>query len=234
MLIVKLLLAHMLGDFLLQPGRALRHKQARKAGSWFFYLHGLVHFSLTLLLVWDLRFWQEALVIAASHLVIDAVKLYTAHWYRRDSIPFFLDQLAHVLVLLVVATYPDTTGELAQLAAGLNWPVLTGLFFVTFPAAFLTAKLLEGLGQQIPMDHKSLPRAGMYIGILERLFVFAFILLGRWEAIGLLIAAKSVFRFNDLKEFNNRRWTEYILIGTLLSFGMAILAGLWVLPSLQG
>ncbi|WP_422018686.1 DUF3307 domain-containing protein [Robiginitalea biformata] len=88
MLIVKLLLAHMLGDFLLQPGRALRHKQARKAGSWFFYLHGLVHFSLTLLLVWDLRFWQEALVIAASHLVIDAVKLYTAHWYRRDSIPF--------------------------------------------------------------------------------------------------------------------------------------------------
>ncbi|WP_422018687.1 hypothetical protein [Robiginitalea biformata] len=142
--------------------------------------------------------------------------------------------MAHVLVLLVVATYPDTTGELAHLAAGLNWPVLTGLFFVTFPAAFLTAKLLEGLGEQIPMDHKSLPRAGMYIGILERLFVFAFILLGRWEAIGLLIAAKSVFRFNDLKEFNNRRWTEYILIGTLLSFGMAILAGLWVLPALQG
>ncbi len=105
---------------------------------------------------------------------------------------------------------------------------------MTFPAAFLTAKLLEGLGEQIPMDHKSLPRAGMYIGILERLFVFAFILLGRWEAIGLLIAAKSVFRFNDLKEFNNRRWTEYILIGTLLSFGMAILAGLWVLPALQG
>ncbi len=234
MLFIKLLLAHMLGDFLLQPGRALRHKQARKAGSWFFYLHGLVHFSLTLLLVWDWAFWKEALVIAASHLVIDAFKLYTAHWYRRDSIPFFLDQLAHVLVLFVVATFPDTAGEVARLATGINWPVLAGLFFVTYPAAFLTAKLLEGLGEQIPMDHKSLPRAGMYIGILERLFVFAFILLGRWEAIGLLIAAKSVFRFNDLKEFNNRRWTEYILIGTLLSFGMAIAAGLLVLPGLRG
>ena len=68
----------------------------------------------------------------------------------------------------------------------------------------------------------------MIIGILERLLVFLFILLDRWEAIGLLIAAKSVFRFNDLKESNNRKWTEYILIGTLLSFGMAMAAGLAV------
>ena len=53
-----------------------------------------------------------------------------------------------------------------------------------------------------------------------------FIVIGRWEVIGLLIAAKSVFRFNDLKERNNRKLTEYILIGTLVSFGLAILAGL--------
>lgn len=54
-----------------------------------------------------------------------------------------------------------------------------------------------------------------------------FIIMGRWEAIGLLIGgAKSVFRFNDLKESNNRKLTEYILIGTLLSFGLAIITGI--------
>jgi cytochrome c biogenesis protein CcdA len=83
------------------------------------------------------------------------------------------------------------------------------------------------MSDQIETDHKSLPNAGKYIGIIERLFVLIFIVIGRWEVIGLLIAAKSVFRFNDLKERNNRKLTEYILIGTLVSFGLAILAGLF-------
>jgi hypothetical protein len=65
--------------------------------------------------------------------------------------------------------------------------------------------------------------------MIERLFVLVFIVMGRWDAIGLLITAKSVFRFNDLKESNSRKLTEYILIGTLVSFGLAILAGLWYL-----
>jgi hypothetical protein len=94
-------------------------------------------------------------------------------------------------------------------------------------------KLLEPMSGQINTDHKSLPNAGKYIGIIERLFVLVFILLGRWEAIGLLITAKSVFRFNDLKESNNRKLTEYILIGTLVSFGLAILAGLWYLNHIE-
>jgi len=82
------------------------------------------------------------------------------------------------------------------------------------------------MSQKIELDHKSLPNAGKYIGIIERLLVLIFIILGRWDAIGLLIAAKSVFRFNDLKESNNRKLTEYILIGTLLSFGIAISTGI--------
>jgi len=51
---------------------------------------------------------------------------------------------------------------------------------------------------------------------------------GHWEAIGFLVAAKSVFRFGDLKDSGNRKLTEYILIGTLLSFGIAIVTGMIV------
>ena len=104
--------------------------------------------------------------------------------------------------------------------------MVTAIVFVTFPAAIVMEKMLDAMGDKIELDHKSLPNAGKYIGIIERLFVLMFIILGRWEAIGLLIGAKSVFRFNDLKESNNRKLTEYILIGTLLSFGLAVVAGI--------
>lgn len=228
MLFAKLLLAHLVGDFLLQPTRLLLQKQARKARSWFFYAHIAVHFALPLLLVWDLDFWRWALFIALSHAVIDLAKLYLGGRPGREALLFLLDQGAHLLILATVATYPETGTDLGRFFSGLDWAMAAGLFFVTYPAAVLVAKLLEALGETIPTDHKSLPRAGLYIGILERMLVFLFILLDRWEAIGLLIAAKSVFRFNDLKESNNRKWTEYILIGTLLSFSLALIAGLAV------
>lgn len=75
-------------------------------------------------------------------------------------------------------------------------------------------------------EDESLQSAGKYIGILERLFVFAFFASGHPEAVGFLIAAKSVFRFGDLKEAKSRKLTEYVLIGTLISFGIAILTGI--------
>jgi hypothetical protein len=63
---------------------------------------------------------------------------------------------------------------------------------------------------------------------MERLFVFTFVVMGRWEGIGFLMAAKSIFRFGDLKEAKDRKLTEYILIGTLLSFGIAMALGVAV------
>jgi hypothetical protein len=73
---------------------------------------------------------------------------------------------------------------------------------------------------------ESLSNAGKYIGMLERLLVFIFIVTGHWEGIGFLLAAKSVFRFGDLKKSKDRKLTEYILIGTLLSFSIALAVGL--------
>ena len=64
------------------------------------------------------------------------------------------------------------------------------------------------------------------ICILESLLVFVFIISNHWKAVGFLITAKSVFRFGDLKEPKYRMLTEYILIGTLISFGIAIAVGL--------
>ncbi|HLV52538.1 MAG TPA: hypothetical protein VKY29_00860, partial [Cryomorphaceae bacterium] len=48
----------------------------------------------------------------------------------------------------------------------------------------------------------------------------------QWAAIGFLMAAKSIFRFGDLTRAKDRRLTEYILIGTFLSFGIALAVGM--------
>ena len=61
---------------------------------------------------------------------------------------------------------------------------------------------------------------------MDRLLVFTFILTNHFEAVGFLIAAKSIFRFGDLKDGNDLKLTEYILIGTFLSFGIAVFIAL--------
>jgi len=226
LIFTKLLLAHLIGDFLLQPARWVVHKEANKIKSKYLYIHVLLHFLLTMTLVWDLQYWKWALIIAVSHYFIDLAKLYTTPLFKLKSIPFFIDQFLHLAVLFLVVFRSDWFEQIEIFFQQLDWPLVTAIVFVTYPAAIIMGKLLEAMSDKIELDHKSLPNAGKYIGIIERLFVLMFIILGRWEAIGLLIGAKSVFRFNDLKESNNRKLTEYILIGTLLSFGLAILAGI--------
>ena len=225
-LFTKLLLAHLIGDFLLQPGRWVVHKEAHTVRSKYLYIHILVHFFITMLLLWDVAYWKLVLVIVISHYLIDLAKLYAIPLFRNKNIPFFIDQFLHVLILYICSYYGGVLQQTENWFRNLDWGLVTAVVFVSFPAAIIMGKLLEGMSDKIEFDHESLPNAGKYIGIIERLFVLIFIILGRWEAIGLRITAKSVFRFNDLKEGNSRKLTEYILIGTLLSFGLAMVTGL--------
>ena len=112
--------------------------------------------------------------------------------------------------------------------------VLLALVFVSVVTGILIEVLLGSWSRELPDGREeSLISAGRYIGYLERLMVFVFIITEHWEAVGFLLAAKSVFRFGDLKEARSRKLTEYILIGTLLSFGIAIATGLLFLSAAQ-
>jgi hypothetical protein len=65
---------------------------------------------------------------------------------------------------------------------------------------------------------------GRMIGRLERLLVFLFVIVGAPTAIGVLVAAKSILRFGEIKDSDSRKAAEYIIIGTLMSFGFALVA----------
>lgn len=70
---------------------------------------------------------------------------------------------------------------------------------------------------------ENLLNGGKWIGIIERLMIFTFVLLGKYEAISFLIIAKSILRFIQDTEIKQ---SEYVLVGTLLSYGLAIMLGI--------
>lgn len=228
---LKLLCAHLIGDFVLQPNRWVAQKEKEGLRSPLLYLHALVHGLLAWLLVWQADFWAYAMGITVIHLLIDAVKSSLhRHYPEHPKTWFLLDQALHLLVLAGVwSWYTESPVSLQQLP--LNWVLLTAYLFVTTPASILIKVLLghwKVLATKAAQSDQGLARAGAWIGVLERLMVLTFILTNHWEAIGFLLAAKSVFRFGDLKNSKEVHLTEYILIGSLLSFGVAIVVGLLV------
>lgn len=229
----QLILAHLLGDFLLQPTAWVMHKEKKKAKSPALYLHLLVHGVLILTLL-GFGFWILAIVLTILHGLVDLTKLY----FQKSATMtawFFIDQLAHFISILGI-WWLFFRPEISLEWSPSSWIYATALLLITQVAGIAIQVGLSNWSKDLDLSQESsLKNAGKYIGILERLFVFAFVILGKWEAIGFLLAAKSVFRFGDLRKAKDRKLTEYILIGTLLSFGISIGIGIltrWLLTLL--
>ncbi|MCH7412290.1 DUF3307 domain-containing protein [Belliella sp. R4-6] len=230
-LLVKLLFAHLIGDFVLQPKSWVQEKEKKKARSPKLYIHFLIHGLLILLVLWDIQCWFLAMLIVVIHGLIDFTKLYLQKKKNKTKW-FVIDQVLHlfsILLLWLIWEKPNLEIKI-WVESPTIWIYATSLLFLTAVTGILIQVIMAKWSNAIDDGkNQSLDNAGKYIGILERLLVFTFVIIGRWEAIGFLLAAKSVFRFGDLKESKDRKLTEYILIGTLLSFGIAILTGMIVL-----
>jgi len=226
-LFIKLLLAHLLGDFIWQPNAWVADKETKKHKSIYLYLHILLHGFLAGILVWEIRFIPYSILIAVSHGIIDLIKLNFQKSNTKRTW-FIADQITHILVLIAVVSLYQNNPINFVWFDNRFWILITGFLFITKPTSIFVKTIISIWSPESPNSHQddSLASAGNYIGILERLFVFGFILTGHFEAIGFLLAAKSIFRFGDLKEAKDRKLTEYVLIGTLISFGTAIAIGL--------
>lgn len=231
MIFTPLILAHLLGDFLLQPNSWVADKERKKAGSIYLYLHVIIHTLLAFIFLADVHLWWIAAIVGITHFLIDWAKL---EFQKAETkrIWFFVDQFLHIIVigLLSVFYYPYFRWE--DFFTHENMKLITGAIFLTVPSSIII-KTLISIWTPVTVDHskiqtESLVNAGKYIGILERLLVFVFIIVNHWEGVGFMIAAKSVFRFSDLAEAKQRKLTEYVLIGTLLSFGIAVVTGIIV------
>ncbi len=215
-----LLVGHIIADFWLQPGSWVVHKKENGIKSPKLMMHVAIASVLPVILTFQLNLWWFVPVIFVTHIIIDFFKS-----KFNDTIQaFIIDQLLHVLILLALS-FLGTNSEISANLA-IFWIYAAGFILITKPAGILTGKFLDAI---IPEKNKTLKiDVSGWIGILERILIFIFIIVGQFSAIGFLIAAKSVFRFNDVREDGNKR-AEYFLLGTLFSFTLAIIVGLGIL-----
>jgi hypothetical protein len=227
---IQLLTLHVIGDFVLQPGSWVTARTQKHFRSPYLYLHGLVHTALALMVCIPAGAWWIAPVIGLGHILFDGFKSYLE---RSDLPAFILDQFLHIVVILgTTATFlhVDLAEEWKLLAAHASfWWYAFGYLLVIAAYPRLIAFATHQWRKDIPEEREKLVKAGRWIGIIERVLVLTFVLIGQFGAIGFLLAAKSVLRFGDLRESRDKGHTEYVLIGTLLSFGLTILTGLMII-----
>lgn len=222
-LFLSLVLAHLVADFVLQTGKSCKDKKDRHWKSPHQYVHALIVFGLAWLVSWDARFWWGALIIGMAHLCIDVWKS-----YRPEKVTWFaLDQALHVSALALVAwlwsQWHDWNLPLGIEIKHVAAAVATLVCWK--PANIFIKLMLKHYSVNMPAEKESGFNAGALIGTIERWLILIFVCLGRYDALGLLIAAKSIIRFSE----KDTAKTEYVLAGTLLSIFIAVLAGMTVM-----
>ncbi|MFD2598873.1 DUF3307 domain-containing protein [Sphingobacterium corticis] len=223
---LQFLVAHVLGDFVFQT-KTLVAK--RKQNILYLLLHVGIHgLALSLVFCQSLTTWWPGIVfVLATHLAIDSFKiLYERKWKSRPFQTFIIDQALHLAMIFLVMFYyfPNyfqhislwTPVNLLYLLTLLVLLFVTPIMMRTFFAKWDTEHAFTGKKEETLLD------AGLVIGILERIMVVVFIQMDFLSGIGFLIGAKSIFRFGDLTNAKNTKFTEYILVGTFLSYALAL------------
>ena len=224
-LFLSLVLAHIIGDFYLQTDNCCKQKERRKFKSWFLYVHAMIISLLSWIMVPSCNFGLWVLLIAVSHFAIDAIKIHCS----KGLWSFVIDQLLHLGILIAISNIYEPAKELPlqmiDSSDSFSIPLLIlAILLCMKPANILIKLILEKYQVGESESCNNIKNAGALIGNLERILTIVFVLLGQFEAIGFIVAAKSILRFKD----TDTAKTEYVLAGTFLSFGIAILCGLTV------
>lgn len=133
-------------------------------------------------------------------------------------ISLFLYGIAENLLSMIPHT-PENLQKLGVYLAGLFFVIGESNYFVRWMLGKLHLAVSNGT-----VDEKEF-NAGRIIGIIERLLIYQFMLLGAHAAIGFVLAAKGFTRYRELDE---RNFAEYVLVGTLLSTACAVFVALAV------
>ncbi|MCF0073080.1 DUF3307 domain-containing protein [Dyadobacter sp. CY261] len=237
-----LLLAHVLVDFYWQPTKWVTDKKEKKHKSRYLYFHVLLVIIVSYIALHEWKNPWPAIALGIAHGAIDLVKI---SFDKKGSLTWFIgDQVAHLATIALTAliltsnvlpgyesfiTWFNTPKTLATLSG-----TLLSLSPISFLVGILTKPWREELAKLAPDADDNLANAGRWIGMSERLLIFVFVLINQYSAIGFLIAAKSLLRYNDkasdagIPPAYISKKSEYVLVGTLMSYTCAIAVALVV------
>ncbi|MDR1814985.1 MAG: DUF3307 domain-containing protein [Tannerella sp.] len=234
-LLLCLFIAHLLADFCFQPQNWCSDKQIKGFRSRLLYIHAGIVFTASWIASLSWSFAPFALVLAMLHLSIDGLKSIAERRFAKNARQaqkyslwiFSLDQIVHLSVICLVTWIYSNYYSLSDLLINIpcKYLYITAAYIVCLkPSNIIIRYIFDSYAlmpkESLPNDE--LAKAGRLIGNLERLITLTLVLAGEFSAIGFIIAAKAIVRFQAIRK------SEYVLIGTLLSFGIAILMGVLI------
>ena len=103
------------------------------------------------------------------------------------------------------------------------------ILILHIPSNILIQNLLSGYRPKkensnfIEFDNK----AGRKIGTIERLIMLMFISMNQYAAMGLVLTAKSIARYDKITK--DEKFAEYYLLGTLISTACVVICKMLIL-----
>jgi hypothetical protein len=192
-----MLLAHLIGDYILQWEFIVRWKSRSLMGV---LAHGtivtLTNLACTTLV--DLSWWPQALVIGATHTAIDVVRarLIRTPQPARELAWFLVDQLSHLAIIVLVVTASGNlmpaamTDATEHLVNPQNLTLAIGYLLLASPAWVLLRFTVRGLWGSHAAPH--LGQGEKYGPMVERLLIATFILIGQYHLAPLVLLPRRL------------------------------------------
>lgn len=225
-----LISAHLIGDFYLQS-KAMAN--LKKDSLTMTIKHSLYYGIPFILLILIFENSLGLLLLAVCiHFLVDGIKFALERKKKKGKTLFGLkprwiyviDQGIHLLSLFFIGTISVAELRGGILLESFNLPlvitILPGILFL-FKPANITFKIIFGGYAPLEKDSISISGAGAVIGSLERILMLIFLGLNQFAAVGLIMTAKSIARYDKISK--DPIFAEYYLIGTLYSILVTVI-----------
>jgi hypothetical protein len=237
------LIGHILGDFYLQSSQlAINKDESFKK----ILKHSVIYlFSMIFVIipVFSLNLLKWAFIISIAHFIVDLVKFFIKKKImideKLDVLAYFIDQIVHILVIIFITMTIYLLSEpinyiyciqyiLDRLPVDvlgiLSWILI--LLIIIRPFSITIKKVLYQYRPMINEEKGGYPNVGALIGMLERCIILLLLSAGQYSAIGFVLTAKSIARYNKIAD--DPTFSEYYLLGTLLSAMLVIVTYLLI------
>lgn len=230
-----MLSGHILGDYYTQTASMAQKKSNRLIWVLIHSLMYFITFVIVSLPVLSLDTMKINVMVSLCHGMVDLLKFFYLRRQEKESPAIFLiDQCIHLMCIVVLAyiwtknniqlreiEWAKDFFETVNISEILICKWILGLLVIYKPANILIQNLIGGYKPNSNCAHGSRDnKAGRKIGVIERFIIFIMVYLNQYSAIGLVLTAKSIARYDQITK--DEEFAEYYLLGTLMSVGITV------------
>lgn len=233
-MIIAMLLAHLVGDYVLQWDQLAAWKSREVKGA---VVHGLIVLAVTVLfaLPFDVAFVPCAVFIGLTHTLVDALQPWLGRRVPLNGPGLFglgrlvFDQMAHLSLITIALVWggyihwPSLGADLlSALRTDPGLTLLLGYVFLAMPAWILVEFVVYGLVNGSAPDFARAIQC-KYVGTLERWLIITFVMLGQFVLVPLVALPRLLF---DVPQVRGTPRTTLYVSELLASVGLAVATGL--------